>query len=117
MSPVIDGCPAVVTEVVELGITSTPIFWIEPMATDISGVSILTMRSHEPSDVFPVGSTTVTYVFSDGVGNTATCTFMVFITTSEFFMIFFLQQRRGRKWEDKFCKKDVDLCLRERNYL
>ena len=50
-------------------------------ATDDSGTVVLICRSHDPGDTFPVGDTAVTYNFSDGSGNTASCTFVVLIIT------------------------------------
>ncbi len=39
--------------------------------------------THEPGDVFPVGTTTVTYTATDGSGNTSTCSFDVTVTDDE----------------------------------
>lgn len=73
--PDITGCPVVVEEVVELGMTGTIVIWTAPTATDISGlVSLITPT---PPSFFVVGLTTVTYTFADGSGNQNTCTFMV----------------------------------------
>ncbi|XP_071824175.1 uncharacterized protein [Apostichopus japonicus] len=73
--PDITGCPVVVEEVVELGMTGTIVTWTAPTATDISGlVSLITPT---PPSFFVVGLTTVTYTFADGSGNQNTCTFMV----------------------------------------
>lgn len=66
---------------VELGTTGTIAVWTGPTATDISGVTSLTERSQSPGSFFSVGKTTVTYVFSDNTGNSATCIFCVCITT------------------------------------
>ncbi|XP_071814131.1 uncharacterized protein [Apostichopus japonicus] len=81
MSPIISDCPGIITQEIELGLTGTTIFWTEPTATDLSGVAIVTMRSNAPNDFFTTGLTTVSYTFSDNAGNTAVCTFMIFITT------------------------------------
>ena len=38
-----------------------------------------TTRSHAPGATFPVGTTAVTYTFTDGNSNTSTCTFNVIV--------------------------------------
>ncbi|PIK57645.1 hyalin [Apostichopus japonicus] len=77
------GCPQSVVETVELGVTSVPVFWVEPTVTDISGTERLDDRSHQPGQSFMVGLTTVTYVFSDASNNIARCTFNVIVTTED----------------------------------
>ncbi|KAJ8041828.1 Hyalin [Holothuria leucospilota] len=72
-------CAQDVQETIELGRTGTAVFWTEPTATDISGTVSLQSRSHSPGSTFPVGETTVTYVFIDNAGNSATCTFRVVV--------------------------------------
>ena len=58
-------------------IGGTTVLWTEPTATDNSGVVNLASRSRAPGSFFVVGNTQVTYVFVDGNGNRATCTFAV----------------------------------------
>jgi len=50
--------------------------WNLPTITDNCGASIVS-NSDNPGDVFPLGTTTVTYIVSDDAGNTATCSFDV----------------------------------------
>ncbi|PIK61977.1 putative hyalin [Apostichopus japonicus] len=80
-TPPVVVCTEDVPFEVELGTTGTIAVWTEPTATDISGVTSLTERSHSPGSFFSVGKTTVIYVFSDNTGNSATCIFCVCITT------------------------------------
>ena len=54
-------------------------WWIEPTAMDPSQPISIT-QTHRPLDLFGVGVTTVTYTFTDSVGNVATCSFNVSIT-------------------------------------
>ena len=56
--------------------------WTEPTATDNSGMTPTVTQSHQPGDSFPVGTTQVTYSFTDMAGNQATCTFSVIIGKS-----------------------------------
>ena len=74
--PVVNCIEDVVSEI-GLNIGGTTVTWIEPTATDNSGVVNLASRSRAPGSFFVVGSTDVTYRFVDGSGNSATCTFSV----------------------------------------
>ena len=77
IEPVISNCPQPVTETVPLGATSGIVTWVEPIGTDNSGTTPTLFKSHEPGSSFPVGNTQVTYIFTDGAGNDATCSFSV----------------------------------------
>ncbi len=77
--PVISGCPA--NFIVYTGPANPDCSqianWIEPTAIDYCEGSVsFTSRSHAPGSVFSVGTTTVTYTFTDGV-NVSTCMFDV----------------------------------------
>ena len=75
--PVITGCPESMQYTVPLGLSTTIATWIEPTATDNSGSQPIVTKSHEPGSNFPVGATQVTYIFRDGSGNEATCSFAI----------------------------------------
>lgn len=75
--PDISNCPSNIDVTVELGIPGTPVTWMEPTATDLSGTVSLTERTHAPGNVFTVGMTLVTYTFTDGAGISAMCSFVV----------------------------------------
>ena len=88
--PLVDTTPPSVTciddivQTVELGTTSVVVFFTEPSATDISGTALLQSRTNAPGDSFPVGTTTVSYVFVDNSGNQADpCTFTVTVATGQ----------------------------------
>ncbi len=53
--------------------------WMPPAATDnITPDNLInTVATHSPGATFGVGTTTVSYIFSDQAGNDATCTFRV----------------------------------------
>lgn len=56
--------------------------WVAPLATDNCSVTITS--SHNSGDLFPTGTTVVTYTATDGSGNTTTCAFnVVVIETSD----------------------------------
>ncbi len=71
------ACLAGITEETSLGSPGTVVTWEEPTATDNSGVVALSERSHAPGSFFIVGTTDVTYTFTDVSGNQAQCTFTV----------------------------------------
>ncbi|XP_063955375.1 hyalin-like [Lytechinus pictus] len=74
-------CPDDVFKTVELGTLKVPINFTEPSATEISGNATLFFRNYSSGDEFPIGSTLVEYVFSDGSGNQASCNFTVVVNT------------------------------------
>jgi hypothetical protein len=83
--PVIAGCPANVSVTTGVGRTTCDqvATWTEPTATDncTPAANLVRTRSHAPGATFPVGTTTVTYTFTDAAGNTsATCSFTVTVT-------------------------------------
>ena len=66
--PVITGCPDPVDIRLPVGTQSVPAIWTEPTATDNSGMTPIVTQSHQPGDSFSVGTTTVTYTFTDIAG-------------------------------------------------
>lgn len=78
--PTISNCPNEASTTVELGISVGQVVWIEPIASDISGVAILRERTAAPGDLFPVGQSAVTYTFVDASSNEASCTIIVTVT-------------------------------------
>ncbi|XP_022082334.1 uncharacterized protein LOC110974776 isoform X2 [Acanthaster planci] len=81
IDPVIDGCPDSVNRIVGTG-SSSVVTWTAPTATDNSGSAFLVYSSHASGSSFPVGTTAVTYVFSDPSSNYAICTFFITISTT-----------------------------------
>lgn len=84
--PSIIGCPTPesTTVVIELGTPGTMVFWQEPIANDLSNNVVLVSQTHMPNAFFPVGNTTVTYVYQDSSNNRANCQFVVSVLTGEF---------------------------------
>src|ERR1035437_8486360 len=76
--PVITGCPANI--IVQTGPGRTTCdqvaTWTRPPASDNCSLGIST-SSRLPGGTFPVGTTTVTYMASDGAGNKSFCSFTV----------------------------------------
>jgi gliding motility-associated-like protein len=79
--PVIAGCP------VNINSCTDTITWIAPTATD--NCSIMTLTStHNSGDVFPVGTTTVTYTATDSAGNVSTCSFNVTVSMPKLTVVY-----------------------------
>jgi len=79
VAPVLFDCPADITVT-----TSTPdaaVSWIEPTADDGCSLEWI-MGDHAPGDVFPIGSTTVTYTAIDDCGNVTPCSFVVTVESA-----------------------------------
>jgi len=78
--PEISNCPVdpierTVGSIDDDGVVSwTP----EPTATSALG-EVTVIQSHNSGDLFPVGTTTVTYTFEDVLGNQANCSFTVVV--------------------------------------
>ena len=87
--PTISNCPPDQTVIVELGLATSGIaVWTPPTATDLSGFAEISSQTHSPGDSFPLGPTTVTYVFTDSSGNIAECSFIVTVDTGMNLKIF-----------------------------
>ena len=78
--PVIQDCPQPLTYTIPVGTTTRVVSWLEPIATDDSGIPPTRGRSHRPGDTFSIGSTEVMYTFTDQAGNTAMCSFLITIS-------------------------------------
>ena len=78
-NPVIQNCPSDITRSLPATSTGTTVTWQEPTATDDSGIQPNVMRSHAPGLFFPLGTTRVTYTFTDLSGNSAVCSFDVIV--------------------------------------
>ncbi len=73
--PVFAECPDDITQRSGAA-TEMPVYWRVPVASDECGEPRV-VSTHEPGDLFPIGSTEVVYTATDRSGNTATCSFQV----------------------------------------
>jgi len=81
-SPIFANCPSDITVNNDAGICGAVVSWTPMSATDnCSTVTIV--GSHNPGDLFPVGTTTVTYTGTDDNGNSVTCSFDVIVIDTE----------------------------------
>ena len=74
--PVVSDCPEDINVDTTIDGAAVTVTWTEPTASDDSG-SVSSTSSSAPGDDFPVGTTEVTYTFTDDAGNSAVCTFSV----------------------------------------
>jgi gliding motility-associated-like protein len=79
--PEVSNCPADIRLASDESETAL-VTWQEPLFTIACG-SLVIERSHAPGTRFSVGSTQVSYVATDGLGKTASCTFNVTIERTE----------------------------------
>jgi len=82
IKPIINGCPANITLTADAGNCNAVVSWVIPIAADNCVVDSL-VASHNPGAVFPLGTTTVTYIAYDSELNTDTCSFTVTVTDNE----------------------------------
>ncbi|WP_242086304.1 HYR domain-containing protein [Aestuariivivens sediminis] len=86
VAPIISGCPSDFSQNNDAANCSAVVTWTEPTAADncTASGSLNWSKSHNPGDVFPVGTTTVTYSATDAAGNTsALCTFDITVVDNE----------------------------------
>ena len=84
--PVITGCPDDISVAIPSGSTRVAITWTEPTATDNSG-TVISESTRSPGDTFDVGTTVITYTFTDGSGNFAICSFSVTVAGMFYFCL------------------------------
>ncbi len=84
-APDILACPADITRSNTLDECQSVVSWTEPSALDncTSVGNIVWTKSHDPGDVFAVGTTLVTYSAEDEAGNSSNCTFNVTVLDNQ----------------------------------
>jgi gliding motility-associated-like protein len=75
--PIISNCPANINYQLTVRCDTT-ITWTVPSFTDNCVANL--WSNHNPNDVFPIGTTTVTYIATDSAFNADTCNFTIMIT-------------------------------------
>ena len=81
-APSIISCPDKIVQYADRNSNSKKISWTEPQATDNSAVTpdVLQVVGKSPGDIFLEGDYRVRYIFTDGSGNTAQCSFQVSVS-------------------------------------
>ncbi len=74
-APQVSGCSDVIVSAASS--CETNVSWLAPVATDCGSVTVTS--SHNAGDIFPVGTTEVTYTATDNNGNISTCSFNVIV--------------------------------------
>ena len=81
--PVINGTPANITQSNDPGQCGAAVTWTPATVSDNCPGSTIS-SDHQPGDVFPLGTTTVTYTATDAAGNPAVATsFTITVTDNE----------------------------------
>ncbi|MAO48253.1 MAG: hypothetical protein CL527_05990 [Aequorivita sp.] len=83
-TPPVISCPANITQDNDLGICGAVVTYTAPVGTDnCSGATTVQTAGLPSGATFPVGTTTNTFVVTDGAGTTTTCSFDVIINDIE----------------------------------
>ena len=88
IQPVIQFCPQPITREIPIGVTSVDVTWTPPTAFDNSGQTPTVQSTHQPGNTFTVGTSTVSYTFTDAAGNPATCSFQVTVVSGKNFITY-----------------------------
>ena len=73
-------CPTAITTNTDVGSCGAVVTFNTPTATDNCVVRLSQTTGLPSGATFPIGTTTNTYLATDGIGNTATCSFTVTVT-------------------------------------
>ncbi len=83
--PPVIVCPENLDMNVDAGICGAVVSFETPSASDNSGLDVTVTQTAGPAsgEVFPVGTTTITFTATDADGNSASCSFDVTVTDNE----------------------------------
>jgi hypothetical protein len=86
-APVISNCPTDFNVAMDVGECGAVISWTEPTVTDNCDVSPTLARTDgtgfNSGDLFPAGTTTISYSVTDAAGNVNTCSFDVTVAADD----------------------------------
>ena len=68
-----------------MDLLNAKIEWVEPEAEESFDIVTLLFKTHSSGDLFPVGSTNVSYFFVDSSFNFAVCNFTVNVDVDDMF--------------------------------
>ena len=86
--PVIANCPDDIAQFLPDDNSVVQVQWTVPTATDNSGLVPSVVATSTSGELFTVGTTQVTYTFTDNTGNEAECSFTVSVFgMSELFVL------------------------------
>lgn len=75
-NPIINGCPSDIVVSNDLGTCGAVVNYVAPGATDNCTLASI-IGDHNSGEVFPIGTTTVTYTATDAANNVSTCSFTI----------------------------------------
>ncbi|MCJ8290742.1 MAG: HYR domain-containing protein [Crocinitomicaceae bacterium] len=78
-APLIANCPTDISVVTPTNSCDATANWSAPSVTD-NCPNVSVTASHNSGDVFPIGTTTVTYTATDASGNSSVCSFDVIVS-------------------------------------
>ena len=79
---IVGGCPSNITLTNDAGVCGAVATWTVPTVSDNCGGATIA-SNHNSGEVFPIGTTTVTYTAKDAAGNVTTCSFTVTVTDTQ----------------------------------
>ncbi|XP_072018546.1 uncharacterized protein [Amphiura filiformis] len=82
-TPPVPSCPNNITRIIDINSSGKNITFQPATATDNSGMTFLVNQTHRTGQVFPTGTTRVTYTFRDPSDNTASCSFNIIIEVDD----------------------------------
>ena len=72
-------CPDDIMVTAPAGQTGVQVSWQEPVVVDSQGNIVNPSGSVPPTQTFPIGTSTITYTYSDSLGNSDSCSFNVIV--------------------------------------
>ena len=78
--PVISGVPSNIAQDANANSNTAAVSWTPPTASDNSGSVASLTSTHNPGDMFDIGTTTVMYTATDPYSNEAVASFTVTVT-------------------------------------
>lgn len=83
-NPAIVNCPANISVSNDPGLCGAVVNWALPSVTDnCAGATLNQTGGATNGSVFPLGTSTITYLATDAAGNTADCTFTILVSDTE----------------------------------
>lgn len=80
--PIITNCPSDITVSNDPAVCEAQVFWTEPIASD-NCPGVIFGSPDSPGDIFPQGTTIVTYTAADASVNTVLCQFNITVNDTE----------------------------------
>ena len=115
--PVIFNCPNDITITAETGHNSAMVVWQEPTAIDNTGEPVSGLRTNLSGERFPLGTTSIEYIFADDSRNEATCSFDITVVRKYLLYIYLIcitnmrPSISGNYWKSSGLAVLLDYCI------